>query len=273
MTYENDGRIMDREFNKMEDIIMENYERYCKICGQRVKECRNHLGLSLKDLADKVDMTKQGISRIENGELGKTQILKNNLKSLAIALQCSELYLTGETDEVRGTGIKVNYNGEQKELVSPLIRFDYIDKLTKQMHEMGPQNAELIDLFINQIVKMKPEEQEQIKAYLKSLPSYERYKKAKKYLTAEYIIAEMHEDCFTKKIYETIYRTIHEEDVIRLKKRRLKKEEFVDQMKTKYENEILEFVRKEMGQILDTAFKSSYSPNRIKKGPLSRMKK
>lgn len=252
---------------------MEDRERYCIIYGQRVKECRNRLNLSLKGLAEKVDMTKQGIDRIEKGEPGKTQIRKENLKPLATALECTELYLTGKTDEMRGTGIKVDINGEQKELIKGLIKYDYEKDLTSRVRQFGPVNAELMSLFVDILMKMKPEEQQWLKEFLKALPVYTRYKNAKKTSMAEYIIAEMHENCFTKKMYENIYRTIPEDEVIRMKKRRLNKEDFVKQMRMEYGDEVLDFIHKEMERILDAAFKASYSPNRVRKGFSARMQK
>lgn len=249
---------------------MEDSEMFCKISGERVRELRRNLKLSMQDLAKKVDMTKQGISRIENGEPGKTQIRRSNLKPLAIALRCTELYLTEETDKVRGTGIISEFN--KKELVSPVIKYDYVDGLTSRVRELGSANAELLSLFLELIVKMKPEEQQWLKEFLKTLPSYDRYKRARKSSTAEYIIAEMHEGSFTKNIYEKIYRIIDEDEIRRIKKMRLTKPEFVNKMQMDFGNEILQYTDQEMEAILCKAFNKMNAIKYIRKGPFSKVK-
>ncbi len=242
----------------------------CLVYGDRVKKLRKKVNISQKDLGEKIDMTKQGISRIENGEPGNTRIRKHNLIPLSIALECKELYLTGETDEVLGTGIMKDENGKKSELVSGMIRIDFEKDLTKRLHEMGPKNAQLVNLFFNLLKRIKPEEQQWLEAFLKTLPSYNRYKSSKKYLSAEYIITEMYDSSFTRKIYENIYNIIAEEKVIKIKKMRLTKVDFIEQMHNEFGNRILESMNKEMEKILDEAFGSIYSSYRVRKGPFSR---
>ncbi|GLB30032.1 hypothetical protein LAD12857_19550 [Lacrimispora amygdalina] len=250
---------------------MDRNQDLCSICGNRVKELREAKGYSLKDLGDMVDMTRQGISRIENGEPGKTRIRKYNLKPLSIALKCEELYLTGKTDEIHGTGIIVNKNGKDTELVKGIKKIDFEENLTKRLHEMGPVNAQLVDLFFNLLKRIKPEEQQWLEAFFKTLPSYKRYKSSKKHFSAEYIIAEMYDSCFTRKTYENIYQIISEEKVTKVKKMRLAKDDFIEQMYIEFGDRILESTNQEMKKVLDRAFSSIYSPYRVRKGPLSRI--
>ena len=243
---------------------------FCLVYGDRVKKRRKEIELSQRDLGDKVDMTKQGISRIENGEPGNTRMRKHNLIPLSIALKCSEFYLTGETDEVLGTGKTVIKNGKETELFKGMLRFDFEKDLTSRLHEMGPKNAQLVDLFFNLLKRIKPEEQQWLESFLKTLPSYNRYKSSKKYLSAEYIITEMYDSSFTRKTYENIYNIIAEEKVIKIKKMRLTKIDFIEQMHNEFGNRVLESMNKEMEKIFNEAFGSIYSSYRVRKGPFSR---
>lgn len=249
---------------------MEYNEYFSIIRGERVRELRKKENLSLKNLGDKVDMTRQGISRIENGEPGKTQVRKYNLSSLATALGCTEKYLTGESDDVRGTGKTVDKNGEKVELTNPLKKFDFVADLTKRLQELGPRNSELISLFFGIIEKAKPEEQQYLKEFLKMLPSFDRYKNVKKVSSAERTIARMHDDSFTKKSYEYIYRIISEEEVIKLKRMKLTKEEFIEQMQDKFGKKILQSIEQELENILKKTFGLIYQYDRVRKGPYSR---
>lgn len=78
-----------------------------KIVGERVKERRQKLGLSQTTVGELAGMSQVNVSRAERGEIQRG--LEGTLGSLARALQCSEAYLRGETDDP----------GEERDAPSP----------------------------------------------------------------------------------------------------------------------------------------------------------
>lgn len=71
--------------------------RPMRIVGERVKERRVKLGLSQERVAEIAGMSQVNVSRAERGEIQRG--LEGTTASLATALQCSEAYLRGESDD------------------------------------------------------------------------------------------------------------------------------------------------------------------------------
>lgn len=71
--------------------------RPMRIVGERVRERRQKLGLSQAKVAELAGMSQVNVSRAERGEIQRG--IEGTLGSLAKALQCSEAYLRGETDD------------------------------------------------------------------------------------------------------------------------------------------------------------------------------
>jgi transcriptional regulator with XRE-family HTH domain len=67
------------------------------IRGDRVRELREKLDLSQRELGEKVGISQGSISRIENN--GSDDVMESTLQGLAQALQTSTAYLCGDTDD------------------------------------------------------------------------------------------------------------------------------------------------------------------------------
>lgn len=105
----------------------------------RIKERRLSLGLSVDDLAKKINKNRATIYRYENGEIENLPM--NILEPLAKALQTTPAYLLGweEKNETvttentirliaRGGGIKeYKVSDEQRKAIETLLGKDYID--------------------------------------------------------------------------------------------------------------------------------------------------
>ncbi|MCG8484855.1 MAG: helix-turn-helix domain-containing protein, partial [Clostridia bacterium] len=64
--------------------------------GERIKDLRKKEGLSLKELADRVDTTSSFLSQVENN---KTALSLSALKKVSEALNSTMSYILGETTE------------------------------------------------------------------------------------------------------------------------------------------------------------------------------
>lgn len=117
-------------------IIMKTKESQISL---RIKERRLSLGLSVDDLAKKINKNRATIYRYENGEIENLPM--NILEPLAKALQTTPAYLLGweEKNETvttentirliaRGGGIKeYKVSDEQRKAIETLLGKDYID--------------------------------------------------------------------------------------------------------------------------------------------------
>lgn len=69
-----------------------------KNIGRRIKQRREQIGLSMQDIADKLDVNRSSVMRWENGETNKIKL--PIVEKLAQILQTSPDYLMGYNDEV-----------------------------------------------------------------------------------------------------------------------------------------------------------------------------
>ncbi len=69
-----------------------------KNIGHRIKQRREQIGLSMQDIADKLDVNRSSVMRWENGETNKIKL--PIVEKLAQILQTSPDYLMGYKDEV-----------------------------------------------------------------------------------------------------------------------------------------------------------------------------
>lgn len=71
----------------MPSSISKSQEKDLKKLGARIRAIREEKGMSLQDLAYKIDKDKQSISRVENGNVNPTYIyLRELCKGLEIEL-------------------------------------------------------------------------------------------------------------------------------------------------------------------------------------------
>jgi transcriptional regulator with XRE-family HTH domain len=91
--------------------------------GYRIQQQRNNLGLTQQYMCDKLDITQNHYSRIENGHVGMSF---NILLQLSQILKISTDYiLTGNIENIDELYFDVNYNNltsKQKEYINRQIQ-------------------------------------------------------------------------------------------------------------------------------------------------------
>lgn len=80
------------------------------IVGDRIRECREDLKLSMTKLAEKTGLTISAISQFEGGERDPSL---DSLNKLADALEVSVDYLMGRDEELSDENIKAMFRGVQ----------------------------------------------------------------------------------------------------------------------------------------------------------------
>ena len=101
--------------------------------NEKITYCRKKLGMSQVDLADRMEVSRQAVSKWETGEsspdIGK-------LKSLAEIFNTTTDWLLSEEDPVEQTvDEKINENDEEKENAVQAYP-DWVDKLPKSMETL-----------------------------------------------------------------------------------------------------------------------------------------
>ena len=81
--------------------------------GERIKKSRNERGLSLRELASKVDLSASFLSQIEQGKASPSI---ENLKKIATSLDVKVSYLIEDEEETRNMEVvKILDKGENDE--------------------------------------------------------------------------------------------------------------------------------------------------------------
>lgn len=105
--------------------------------GDRIKEQRELLGYSQEELANKMGISRQAISKAEKKEGSLTTA---KVKKYAEALGCSEAYLMGWTDNPYKEVIKVNVQSE-KVFATPAGMYG------AEWDNIDPRISEIEDLY------------------------------------------------------------------------------------------------------------------------------
>lgn len=107
------------------------------VSARRVKERRNELELSRKNLAEKIGITIQILANIECGRTRLTSLRAMELERMTFYLKCTKDFLLGKSDSVdkKANGL----------IVPVMIDPDFIsdDKMKKAMKEF-PQGFSLL---------------------------------------------------------------------------------------------------------------------------------
>ena len=110
--------------------------------GERIKKSRNEKGLSLRELASKVDLSASFLSQIEQGKASPSI---ENLKKIATSLDVKVSYLIEDEEETRN--MEVVKKDERKYIESidsntkmALLTTSNIDKTMEPiLYEIGPK--------------------------------------------------------------------------------------------------------------------------------------
>ena len=108
--------------------------------GDRIKQCRDALGISAETLADKVGISRSTMFRYENGFIQKIPV--KTLSSIASALHTTSAYLSGEeaitfprNDDpiVDNTLYVIRRTGARKKYILSDGQTDLIEGMLEQM--------------------------------------------------------------------------------------------------------------------------------------------
>lgn len=120
--------------------------KYINIDGTRVRILRQSLNLTQDELAQKLSISKQAISKIElKGPLAKVQ--DNNLQPLADGLGCSVDYLIGKTNHFNES---IDSNGNI--LRKGLIKSENFNRTGTDYDLLPVETQILITEIINEIM-------------------------------------------------------------------------------------------------------------------------
>lgn len=127
--------------------------------GQRIKERREELGYSQGELANKMGVSRQAISK---AELHDNNITTDKVRKFAKALDCTEAYLMGwsQADYV------VNHNGQEFTIeVSKIV--DAVDKSSPII--MNEETEKRLLSYADLFCKLNSDQQESIINLMKSM--------------------------------------------------------------------------------------------------------
>lgn len=83
--------------------------------GERIKQRRKELGLTMHELSERVGVAEATISRWESGDIENMR--RDKIVSLAKALDVSPAYLMGWTD-IKNTDKEKNYNDSEQKIIN-----------------------------------------------------------------------------------------------------------------------------------------------------------
>ena len=113
--------------------------------GERVKELRKHLGLTLEKFGERLGVQKSAISKIERGDCGLTEA---NIKAICREFGINEEWLRTGSGEIR-----IPVEDEAAAAVSDLVEksnplYDIIKGIMIAYQKLDSPSREVIDQFI-----------------------------------------------------------------------------------------------------------------------------
>ena len=112
--------------------------------GDRIKERRNALGLTLLEIAEQLNVKEATVQRYESGEI--KNIKHETIVNLAEILKCSPSYLMGWDD-------------------TPPTTEDTIVKLLKAQYNLNEQDVK----FVMDYIKLAPAEREALRTAIEAI--------------------------------------------------------------------------------------------------------
>lgn len=112
--------------------------------GDRIKERRNALGLTLLEIAEQLNVKEATVQRYESGEI--KNIKHETIVNLAEILKCSPSYLMGWDD-------------------TPPTTQDTIVKLLKAQYKLNEQDVK----FVMDYIKLAPAERESLRTAIEAI--------------------------------------------------------------------------------------------------------
>ena len=109
--------------------------------GDKLKSRRKELGLSLKEVADRIGVAEATVSRWESGDIANMK--RNYIKQYADVLEVSPLFVMGE-DET-----KANENDELVELFEYLKKNNELQVLFKSTKDATKEQLERTISYLN----------------------------------------------------------------------------------------------------------------------------
>lgn len=113
---------------------------------QRLRAARLNLNLTQEDLAEKVDVRRETLSRLEKGKLGSSSV--SLMKNLSAALNVSYVWLIGQDIE-RKIEVETKYSTEPNKIDNSVMNVgrEFPNRLRTLRKERGLTQEELANLI------------------------------------------------------------------------------------------------------------------------------
>lgn len=120
--------------------------------GERVREVRKSLGLTLEKFGEKIGMKKNSVSQIENG--------KNNVTDANVKAICREFNISEEWLRTGSGNMRIPVEDEAAAAVSDLVEksnplYDVIKGIMVAYQKLDGPSREVIDQFIMDAVSQR----------------------------------------------------------------------------------------------------------------------
>lgn len=120
--------------------------------GERVREVRKSLGLTLEKFGEKIGMKKNSVSQIENG--------KNNVTDANVKAICREFNISEEWLRTGSGNMRIPVEDEAAAAVSDLVEksnplYDVIKGIMVAYQRLDDPSREVIDQFIMDAVSQR----------------------------------------------------------------------------------------------------------------------
>lgn len=126
--------------------------------GERVREVRKSLGLTLEKFGEKIGMKKNSVSQIENG--------KNNVTDANVKAICREFSISEEWLRTGSGNMRIPVEDEAAAAVSDLVEksnplYDIIKGIMVAYQKLDGPSREVIDQFILDAVSQRSRPQKE----------------------------------------------------------------------------------------------------------------
>ena len=114
------------------------------ILNERIKERRLALGLTLLQVAEKLNVKEATAQRYESGEI--KNIKHETVYLLSQILKCEPAYLMGWTDDISGTELSKD---QIKDVLKGILEASgYVDDIKNLTHEQAMQLIDLMGAYL-----------------------------------------------------------------------------------------------------------------------------
>lgn len=125
--------------------------------GKTIKEKRHEKGMTLEDVAKKMNISRQTLSRYENNII--TNIPADRIEQLAKVLNCTPAYLMGWENKPNTTALTrvktSNVKFKDKQPEEPFQQKEHEQNLIKKYRCLSPQGKTTVDNLIDNLISVE----------------------------------------------------------------------------------------------------------------------